>query len=331
MSLGTFSGVQTLTDSQILSIAMTGVVGGEVYVASKMVGHRWNEEANDVSIIAKLVLCSNLLYQVLTNATKSSFLLQYLRLFQQRWIQWACKVSLAVVFGAALYGFFGGIFMCNPATKYWNPSVPGHCSDAQKYWFASALLGILMDFVVWLLPMPLIKGLRLPLRQKLSLMAVFALGGFVCVVSILRILLVHMYAANDNMEGAGIAAITWSTVEANVGIICASLMVMKPLVAKVFPRLLDSTGPSRRNLRLPTITEDTMGPICWNRNWEWGSTNGAMCSASRPSSWMHAPQDSHAILVTKKSVVEANWTGRDSISGNTLRKPSRAYGRDSVV
>lgn len=55
MSLRTFSGVQTLTDSQILSIAMTGVVGGEVYVASKMVGHRWNEEANDVSIIAKVV------------------------------------------------------------------------------------------------------------------------------------------------------------------------------------------------------------------------------------------------------------------------------------
>lgn len=36
---------------------MTGVVGGEVHAASKMVGHRWSDETENVSELAK-VRCS---------------------------------------------------------------------------------------------------------------------------------------------------------------------------------------------------------------------------------------------------------------------------------
>lgn len=125
----------------------------------------------------QLVLCSNLLYQVLINVTKSSFLLQYLRLFQDRCARWLCWAFLVVLLGAGLYGFFGAIFMCNPVDKYWNPRVPGACMDASTYWIASASIGIFMDFAIWVIPMPLLGALRLPWKQKLSVAAVFALGG----------------------------------------------------------------------------------------------------------------------------------------------------------
>ncbi|KAL1644466.1 hypothetical protein SLS58_004380 [Diplodia intermedia] len=180
---------------------MTGVVGGEVYVASRMVGHRWDEEEENVSKLALLVLCSNLLYHILINATKSSFLLQYLRLFHDCWAQKLCKALLAVVLGAALYGFFGGIFMCHPVRRYWDPRVPGNCRDPETYWVATSSIGITMDFIVWLLPMPLLRRLRLPMRQKLGLTAVFTLGGFVCIVSVLRLALVEMYSQEGKAEG----------------------------------------------------------------------------------------------------------------------------------
>lgn len=67
--------------------------------------------------------------------------------------------------------------MCSPVHKYWDPRTPGYCMNAEVYWIANAAIGISMDFIIWFLPMPLIKGLSLPLRQKLSLLAVFALGG----------------------------------------------------------------------------------------------------------------------------------------------------------
>lgn len=115
----------------------------------------------------------------------------------------------------------------------------------------------------------------------------------------------------------------WSTIEANVGIICASLMVMKPLIVKAFPRLLDSTGSSRQNLRLPTIQESTSVP--WVEDWGWGSRS-TECRPSRITSWIDPPSDADGILVTKKSVVEANWTSEDM-----LGKPQRAFSRDSCI
>jgi hypothetical protein len=51
---------------------------------------------------------------------------------------------------------------------------------------------------------------------------------------------------------SGAASVTWSSVEANTGIICASLLCIKPLVVKLFPNLLSSQQPLRRNL--PMIT-----------------------------------------------------------------------------
>lgn len=54
-----------------------------------------------------------------------------------------------------------------------------------------------------------------------------------------------------------------------------------------------------------------------------------MCSASRPTSWIPAPEEAHGILVTKKSVVEADWRRDDSVACGQLTKPSRAYSRES--
>jgi hypothetical protein len=55
------------------------------------------------------------------------------------------------------------------------------------------------------------------------------------------------------IEESGAASVTWSAVEANTGVICASLLYIKPLIVKVFTNMLLSQGPSRRNLQLPTI------------------------------------------------------------------------------
>ncbi|KAK4997497.1 hypothetical protein LTR60_007747, partial [Cryomyces antarcticus] len=51
---------------------------------------------------------------------------------------------------------------------------------------------------------------------------------------------------------SGIEAIAWSAIEANVGIICASLMALKPWVIRFFPRLLEDSGPPSYSTTLPT-------------------------------------------------------------------------------
>ena len=78
----------------------------------------------------------------------------------------------------------------------------------------------------------------------------------------------------DRQLESGIQAVTWSAIEVNIGIICASLIALKPLLVHFCPCLLDDTDISRHCMRLPmvqTSTEvdelfcpgdsDTMSPI----------------------------------------------------------------------
>lgn len=137
----------------------------------------------------------------------------------------------------------------------------------------------------------------------------------VCIVSILRLSLVHYYAVRDAIQRkslinddlrasflssteSGVAAIVWSTIEGNVGIICASLMVMKPLVAKLFPSILDSGHSSSRTMRLPTIHD--------NLTWSSTANTETTCVASRPTSMVKPPTGMNDILqvVTMDSVIE---------------------------
>ena len=76
-----------------------------------------------------------------------------------------------------MYGIFAGIFICIPVRKFWTPTAKGYCLSADTLWLSAAGINIVMDWLVWVLPMPVISKLRLPRRQMIGVIAVFALGG----------------------------------------------------------------------------------------------------------------------------------------------------------
>lgn len=69
-------------------------------------------------------------------------------------------------------------FSCWPIPFFWDKAIHGgHCIDLLAFWFSLGGFNILTDMAVWILPMPVLKSLHLPRKQKLSLIAVFAVGG----------------------------------------------------------------------------------------------------------------------------------------------------------
>lgn len=81
----------------------------------------------------------------------------------------------------------------------------------------------------------------------------------VCAVSLARISLVHVAYIAKNYTDTSADAFTWSTVEANTGIICASLLALKPLLLILFPKLMDEgEGTVPKHCRtLPTVKDDS--------------------------------------------------------------------------
>jgi hypothetical protein len=68
---------------------------------------------------------------------------------------------------------------CQPVPYFWDKDITtnGKCIDIMAFWFSFSAYNIITDMAVWLLPMPILKNLHLPRKQKYSLIGVFALGG----------------------------------------------------------------------------------------------------------------------------------------------------------
>lgn len=157
--------------------------------------------AVDAQHLAKLVIINNNLWALAVNVTKASILAQYLRIFSSRCTRIWCYVLLVLLVPAAVWSIFAGTFLCTPVAKLWKPHLPGHCMDPRSYWISAASINIVMDFVVLLLPLPAITQLRLPRRQKICLVLMFALGFVVCVVSVVRLVTVYTLEKSGRLVG----------------------------------------------------------------------------------------------------------------------------------
>lgn len=261
---------------------MCGLIGASVRQGiGKYSGHV------DISMIAKLIVTQNTVWAITVGVTKASILVQYLRIFSNRRTRIVCYVLLSGLIPATCWGVFGGIFLCDPARKLWNPSLPGHCRDAQVYWTSVAGVDIALDFLILLLPIPSISGLHLPKKQKVATMLVFLLGFLVCAVSVARVATVVAVAKQGDMVMSGIWSIIWSITEANVGIICASLLALRALVAKLCPRLLVETDPPRYAMRLPIVE---------NAEVMWRSTDSEAPTLAGSLSMMEQSKKSSSIV-----------------------------------
>ncbi|KAL2180649.1 uncharacterized protein P884DRAFT_193088 [Thermothelomyces heterothallicus CBS 202.75] len=100
--------------------------------------------------------------------------------------------------------------------------------------------------------MPVLSSLNLPRRQKYAIIGVFALGFFVCIISIVRLVTLIDITRSRSLDAmyTGTNLVYWTTVEVNASIACACIMTLKPLIQRVFPRLL---SPSKSVREPPTL------------------------------------------------------------------------------
>lgn len=81
------------------------------------------------------------------------------------------------------------IFQCNPIHKAWDAAgtVPGSCINVNALPIANSALDIFQDTLIYILPMRMLYELQIPIRQKIALMGVFAVGGFVVITGMIRL------------------------------------------------------------------------------------------------------------------------------------------------
>ena len=68
-------------------------------------------------------------------------------------------------------------FQCFPVNRAWRPSIDGGCVNMDRLYLGNAIPNVLTDLILIFTPLPLILGLSVTTAQRLSLYAVFTIGG----------------------------------------------------------------------------------------------------------------------------------------------------------
>jgi len=151
------------------------------------------------------------IYYLALTFTKISILIQYWRLLVYRKTRIAIWIAGGIVIAYGIATMFDSIFICHPVQFFWDQTIEaGTCLNKEAVWFANAGLNIAIDIGIVILPMPAVRSLGLPRKQKIGVMLLFALGGFVCIASIVRLTTLQVIATSHDITWDNPGAATWS-------------------------------------------------------------------------------------------------------------------------
>ncbi|KAI4276013.1 MAG: hypothetical protein LQ337_002788 [Flavoplaca oasis] len=180
----------------------------------------------------KLFLAGQLMYLATAVSVKTSLLLLYYRIFGVvRWFRYLLAAVWAIVLLYFIICLFVAVFECKPVAFYWDKSIEnGTCIDQKRFYRWNGVSNLLIDFLIWMLTLPLVWRLHLSLRQKLSLSFVLILGLLACTASIVRVVAFDQVELED-ITYTLVTASVWTATEQSLGIVCACLPTIRPLIA----------------------------------------------------------------------------------------------------
>ncbi|BCS29343.1 uncharacterized protein APUU_70913S [Aspergillus puulaauensis] len=140
------------------------------------------------------------------------------------------------------------VLSCQPMRKFWqiNPDPGNICQPARSMVYVLVVMipNVLTDLYLLSIPLPLLWAVRIGLRRKITLMALFSGAIFVAVAAIVRAVIVIVAGSNGAVEGS-----KWACRESFVSIIVANLPIIQPLIRRGASKLglsalFSNSGPS---------------------------------------------------------------------------------------
>ncbi|KAI1634289.1 hypothetical protein F4809DRAFT_534434 [Biscogniauxia mediterranea] len=170
-----------------LALAALGTWAGFVYGnywlidAHGVFVHQWNIRIRDMTEIMRMVhICSNLAAGTIC-LIKAAILIEWDRIFVPRGVRnyffWTSRVILAIHVLFHLSWIMAENLGCTPYQKIWDETIAeGTCIDQKLLYTPAAIVNLITNFVVLLLPQKVIWDLQLSPRNKIGVSVVFAVG-----------------------------------------------------------------------------------------------------------------------------------------------------------
>ncbi|KAI1417018.1 hypothetical protein F5Y13DRAFT_103297 [Hypoxylon sp. FL1857] len=204
----------------------------------------WFVPHDNITEILRLYYFDELIYITSLALTKVSILFFYLKVFPKRSFRIATWTLIGLNLVYAITYDFLLIFQCNPipgAWQFWDGEFKAQCISINVLGWSAAAINIALDMSVIALPLPELFRLSLSLRKRLQIIAMFAVGFFITIVSIVRLNSLIRFGTTQNLTQDYVETGYWSTIEVPVGIICACMPAVRSLFSIALPKIFGTT------------------------------------------------------------------------------------------
>jgi hypothetical protein len=170
-------------DDYVLMLAfVTSMVamGITVHMFASGVGgvHGWEITMDQFAQWSVDVYVAAPFYMLCGSFSKVALLIFYLRLTPQRWFRNTVWVIMAIIGSYTIAIVLPLIFACKPIAKAWDIRITeGECLNTPGLYYATAISNIASDVVLFLLPLPILIKLQIPVQQKIGLFIIFSIGS----------------------------------------------------------------------------------------------------------------------------------------------------------
>ncbi|KAF2501933.1 hypothetical protein BU16DRAFT_426053, partial [Lophium mytilinum] len=207
------------------SVAYNGL---GVQVADLVAAGKSNQLENQL----KLLIANQVTYAIALGLVKTSILLSLKRIFNVFRV-FRIIANCAIVFCIcwALQTILIAFLICRPLSYNWDQvNKSGTCGNTTVAYVSIGVVDVISDIIIFVLPMPLINGLKMRKSSKLATMAIFTLGLFTVAAGVVRTaMILHTRFSPNDLEGPT-QNLIWASVEPSVAIIVACLLVIRPLL-----------------------------------------------------------------------------------------------------
>jgi hypothetical protein len=192
---------------------------------------------------------------VASGLIKVSILLFYKRLGSRgisNTFRWAIKLTIAFITAYSIAFTLVPIFGCKPLAAFWEQSDVIKLAKGYKYKcfnegadvFSASIISTAQDFLTAILPTFLYWHLQMPLRQKIALFGIFAIGYGVVAIGALR----SYYSWQIFFKTYDVTWVTgynfmFTLLEVHVGAMCANAPTLKMFFQQVLRIKILSYGP----------------------------------------------------------------------------------------
>ncbi|KAH8647311.1 hypothetical protein BX600DRAFT_152708 [Xylariales sp. PMI_506] len=207
-----------------------------VILATELYGwniHVWDMTPKQMTQGRQVSIAGQTIFVFASGLSKLSILVSYLRIAVRKTTFWWATWATIVVVIAAMPGFLALLWLqCIPAASYWNLTTTARdCIPELPPLMGQTVVTLITDAAVYVLPMPTLWQLKLARTQRLGLSILFGLGAVVVAAGCMRAYWTHYVEAETyDVTWDGFSLWIWAAVEVNLGVICGSAPVLKPLL-----------------------------------------------------------------------------------------------------